>query len=44
MFRPPITKLPTQAYIQAKNVRNDKYKLYPNKQTTLNHNLIITQQ
>ena len=44
MFRPPISKLPIQVYIQTIYVRNDKYKLYPNKQTTLSNNLITTQQ
>ena len=29
---------PTQAYTQIEYVWNDKYKQYPNKQTTLNHN------
>ena len=38
MFRPPISKLPTQAYTQTINVQKDKYKQYSNKQTTLNHN------
>ena len=38
MFRPLITKLPTQAYIQTIDVRNDKYKQYLNWQNTLNHN------
>ena len=38
MFRPLILKEPTQAYTQTIYVRNDKYKQYPNKQTTLNHN------
>ena len=33
MFRPLISKLPTQSYIQTINVQNDKYKQYPNKQT-----------
>ena len=42
MFRPPITKLPKQAYIQTIGVQNDQYKQYPNKQTTLSHNLITT--
>ena len=32
MFRPSISKLPTQAYTQTINVSNDKYKQYPNKQ------------
>ena len=41
MFRPLISKLPTQSYIQTINVQNDKYKQYPNKkitQTIINHN------
>ena len=29
MFKPPNSKIPTQAYIQTIYVRNDKYKLYP---------------
>ena len=38
MFRPLISKQPTQAYTQTINVQNDKCKQYPNKQTTLTHN------
>ena len=40
MFRTPISKLPTQAYIQTIDVRNMKYMQYPIWQTTLTHNLI----
>ena len=42
MFRPPKTNIPIQAYIQTIYVRNDKYKLYPNMQTSLSHILITT--
>ena len=38
MFRPLITKLPKQAYIQTIYVWNKKYKKYPIWQTTLTHN------
>ena len=44
MFRPPITKLPIQAYIQIIYVRNMKYKKYPIWQTTLTHNKSQTKQ
>ena len=44
MLRLPNSNIPKQAYIQTMYVRNDKYKLYPNMQTTLSHNLITTQQ
>ena len=44
MFRPPNSNIPKQAYIQTMYVQNDKYKQYPNMQTTLSHILIITQQ
>ena len=40
MFRPLISKLPTQTYTQTIYVRNDKYKPYPTKQITLSHKLI----
>ena len=42
MFRPPNRNITKQAYIQTMYVRNDKYKLYPNMQTTLTHNLITS--
>ena len=44
MFRPPISKILTQAYIQIIDVLNDKYKQYPNWQNTLNYNKSQTQQ
>ena len=37
-LRLPITKLPTQAYIQTIYVWKMKYKQYPIWQTTLTHN------
>ena len=42
MFKPPNSDIPKQAYIQTMYVQNNKYKVYPNMQTTLNHNLITT--
>ena len=44
MFKPLNSNIPKQAYIQTMYVQNDKYKLYPNMQTTLCHNLITIQQ
>ena len=38
MFRPLITKLQTQAYIQTIYMQNMKYKQYLIWKTTLTHN------